>query len=111
MHRNVGSAERYARLALGAAAGAAAARASGWQRATLGTVAAAGLTTGLTRYCPINEAVGRNSFDDESPLAQGRHDTELRRHTATHAALGTAPSTAAGTPRVTPRTDQFGASE
>jgi hypothetical protein len=93
MNRNVGSTERYARLALGAAAGAAALRTSGWQRATLGAVAAAGLGTGLSRYCPINQAIGRHPQGDLSPLEAGRHDTELRRHASMHSALGTAPST------------------
>lgn len=107
MLRNVGPTERYARLAVGVAAGAAAINSTGWRRATLGAVAAAGLGTGLTRYCPISQAVGRSTFPDESPLEQGLRNTELRRHTAMRSALGTAPTTDSGQPRVTPESDVF----
>ena len=109
MNRNVGSKERYARLALAAAAGAAAMRSQGWQRATLGAVAAAGLTTGLTRYCPINQAMGRTGDADQSLLMSGRDDAELRRHSAMNSALGMAPSAGTDTPVVTPSNDRFGA--
>lgn len=95
MLRNVGPTERYARLAVGVAAGAAAINSTGWRRATLGAVAAAGLGTG----------------PDESPLEQGLRDTELRRHTAMRSALGTAPTTDSGQPRVTPESDVFGHTE
>lgn len=109
MIRNVGSTERYARLAAGIAAGAAAANTTGWQRAALGTAAAAALGTGLARYCPINHAIGRSS-SEESPLEQGLHDTELRRHAAMNATLGSQPTTDSGQPRVTPHGDVFGRS-
>ena len=105
MQRNVGSAERYARLALGAVAGAAAASTSGWPRAALGTVAAAGLATGVTRYCPINQAAGRDSYHGRSPLDEGRHDAEIRRESAVRSALGVSPS--ADEPVVTRQTDLF----
>jgi hypothetical protein len=108
MLHNVGSTERYVRLAAGIAAATAAARTTGWQRATLGSVAAAVLATGLTRYCPINQAVGRDTFHGESPLDRGLHDTELRRQTAMRGALGTSPTTDTGHPRVTPQSDVFG---
>lgn len=108
MTRNVGSTERYARLAAGVAAAVAAWKARGWQRTALGTVAAAGLGTGLTRYCPINQAVGREAFDGDSPLEQGIRDTELRRETAMASALGSRASTDADHPRVTPESDVFG---
>lgn len=108
MTRNVGSTERYVRLGAGIAATAAAAQSSGWQRAALGSVAAAGLATGLSRYCPINQAVGREAFHDQSPLEQGRHDTELRRRASMQSALGTAPTTGGGQPAVTPEADVFG---
>jgi hypothetical protein len=111
MFRNVGSTERYARLATGVAAGAAATATRGWQRATLGAVALAGLGTALTRYCPISHAIGRDTYRGESPLEQGLRDTELRRHTATRSALGTAPTTESGQPRVTPGADVFGRPE
>ena len=108
MTRNVGSMERYARLAAGFAAGVAALNASGWQRAALGTVAAMGLGTGLTRYCPINQAMGRQAFDGDSPLEQGLRDTELRRQTSMASALGSRASTDAPQPRVTAGSDMFG---
>lgn len=62
MFKNVGSTERYARLAAGAAAATAAARTTGWPRAALAVVAAAGLGTALTRYCPLNQAAGRDTL-------------------------------------------------
>lgn len=108
MQRNVGSAERWARLTVGAAAGAAATTTTGWPRAVLGTVAAAGLATAATGYCPISQATGRETYRDESPLEQGLKDTETRRHTALRGALGTAPTTDSGQPRVTPESDVFG---
>lgn len=108
MLRNVGSTERYVRLAAGVAAAAASTQTTGWRRATLGAVATAGLGTGLTRYCPINQAIGRDTYRDESPLERGLRDTELRRHTAMRGALGTTPTTASGQPRVTPDSDVFG---
>jgi DUF2892 family protein len=112
MQHNVGSTERYARLAAGVAAAAAAARTTGWQRAALGAVAIAGIGTAATRYCPINQAVGRNSPEaDVSPLEQGLHDTEIRRHSEMHGALGTAPTTDTVQPRVTPEGDVFGRAE
>lgn len=108
MNRNVGSTERYVRLGAGIAAAAAAARTSGWSRAALGTAATAGLATGLTRYCPINQAVGRDSLHEPSRLEQGLRDTELRRDTAIRSALGTAPTTDSGQPPVTKESDVFG---
>jgi hypothetical protein len=107
MVRNVGPKERYARLALGAATGVAAMRSTGWQRTALGAVAAAELVTGLTRYCPINQAVGRRAFDGESMGDGGMRDADLRRHAAMSSALGTAPSTGTGQPLVTPGNAQF----
>lgn len=106
MRRNVGPIERYARLAGGIAAGIAASRAQGWQRAALSTIAAAGLTTGVSRYCPINQAFGRTA--DGSPLEEGLRDTELRRQTQMSSALGSSPSGGAGQPRVTRESDVFG---
>jgi hypothetical protein len=109
MNRNVGSKERYARLVLSAAAGAAAARTSGWPRKALGTIAAAGLTTGISGYCPINQAVGRDSLHGRSPLDQGLRDTEIRRETAVSGALGIAPG--GREPKVTPQSDLFSRSD
>jgi Inner membrane protein YgaP-like, transmembrane domain len=66
--RNVGSTERFVRVGIGVVAAIAAARASGWSRAALNTLATAGFATGLTRYCPLNQAVGRDSSHQLSPL-------------------------------------------
>ncbi|MBI2186109.1 MAG: hypothetical protein HYU37_03165 [Acidobacteria bacterium] len=62
-------------------AGMALAVAGAVRRDTRGTLAAMGLGTSLTRYCPINQAMGRYP-EGESPLEQGMRDTELRRQTA-----------------------------
>jgi hypothetical protein len=62
MTRNVGRTERVARLALGATALAAAARTTGWPRYLLGGVSAIGLGTGLTGYCPVNQAMGIDRY-------------------------------------------------
>jgi hypothetical protein len=66
--RNVGSTERFVRLGIAVIAAIAAVRASGWPRAALRAMAAAGLTTGLTRFCPVNQAFGRDSSGQLSPL-------------------------------------------
>jgi hypothetical protein len=108
MRRNVGSTERYVRLATGVAAAAAAARTTGWRRTTFGAIATAGLGTGLTQYCPINQAAGRDTFHELSPLEQGLRDTELRRHASMRSALGSQPTTESGQARVTPDADVFG---
>ena len=92
MH-NVGPTERVARMVVGAAAGAAAmAMPRGWQRTALCSVATSGLVTGLTRYCPINAAMGRTGYEygyDESV-----ENTEIRQQTQTSAAMGQPPSPA-----------------
>lgn len=107
-HHNMGSTERYAWLAVGIAAGAAAIRMTGWPRTALGTLAMTGLGTALADYSPISRVMGR-SRDGESewPLDQGLHDTELRRHAAMHSALGTAPTTGSSQERVTRDSDMF----
>jgi hypothetical protein len=66
-----------------------------------------GVGTALTRFCPINEAMGRYP-EGESPLEQGLRDTELRRQTAMASALGSRASTDAPQPRVTADNDLFG---
>lgn len=131
MMRNVGTTERYLRLAVAGAAGAAALRSEGWPRTLLSGVAAAGLMTGLTRYCPLNEAMGRGSRPttggrarggmdtgreitvgrERSRLEQGLRDSELRRQTAMAGALGTPPTVQSGAPRVESGTSQFGREE
>ncbi len=108
MVHNVGSTERYARLAAGVLAGAAAARTEGWPRAALGAVAAAGIGTALTRYCPINQALGRDSLHHRSRLEEGQRDADLRREAAMSSALGTPPSVYGDEPRVTAKNDVFG---
>jgi hypothetical protein len=73
--RNVGSTEQFVRIGVGVIAALAATRASGWSRAALGTLATAGFTTGLSRYCPVNRVVGRDSSGQLSPL-----DADLLAH-------------------------------
>jgi hypothetical protein len=98
MTRNVGPNERIVRLAIGAAAGAAAARAHGWQRAALCTASTSAFITGLTQYCPINAALGiegrSQSLARESEHDAEVRDSEIRRETHTSAAMGRLPGTA-----------------
>lgn len=107
MRQNVGPVERWVRLAAGVGAGVAAMNTTGWPRTALSTVAAMGMGTGLTRYCPISEAMGRYPAG-ESPLEQGLRDTELRRQTAMASALGSKASSDAPQPRVSADSDMFG---
>lgn len=70
---NVGSTERYMRLGLGVAAVAAMPFIrSRIGRILLGSVATSGFTTGITRYCPINEALGRGFGVDGAAVRQLR---------------------------------------
>ena len=107
MRRNVGPVERYARFAVGVAAGIAAMRARpGWQRTALRTIAAAGVGTALANYCPVNQAAGRTT--NGSRLDEGLRDAELRRQMAMSSALGSSPSSVSGQPPVTRDSDLFG---
>jgi hypothetical protein len=108
MQQNVGSTERYARVAAGLVAGTAATQTTGWTRTALGAISATGLATGLSGYCPLNQITGRDSIHDVSPLDQGLRDTELRRHAAMHSALGSTPTRDTDQPPVTPAFDVFG---
>lgn len=61
--RNVGRQERGVRLGLGLAAGAAAIGIDApWLKAVLAVASLAGLGTAAAGYCPINKAVGRDSY-------------------------------------------------
>jgi DUF2892 family protein len=96
MKHNVGRKERIVRLAIGAAAGAAALRARGWQRSALCGVSTSGFLTGLTRYCPMNAALGINKNTGAPRIS--RHDedvrnTAIRRETQTAGAMGQLPGT------------------
>lgn len=64
MKRNVGRIERVLRLSTGIAAGAAALLVEdlGVWRIPLGIVSVAGLATGTSRYCPINQALGIDNY-------------------------------------------------
>jgi hypothetical protein len=108
MTHNVGTVERYARLAAGIAAAYAATRTTGWKRSALSSMAFSGIGTGLTGYCPISEAVGRNAYPTDE---QGERDTELRRQMAMASALGTKPSSYAPMPPVTQHSDVFARGE
>lgn len=104
MTQNVSPKERYLRLAVGLAAAYAATKTRGWTRSALSSMAVSGIGTALTRYCPINEAMGRRAFPTDE---EGERDTELRRQMAMASALGTRPSSYAPMPPVTQRNDQF----
>ncbi len=71
MQCNVGSKERIARIGLGLLAGgvAVSGSVSGWVQGILGVVGLAGLATGITRYCPVNQMVGYNgcAADEKAP--------------------------------------------
>ncbi|MBC7690222.1 MAG: DUF2892 domain-containing protein [Methylotenera sp.] len=64
LNKNVGSAERVARLGIGLTAGALllSGRFTRPLEAFFGVVGLAGIFTGTTRYCPINHALGMNHF-------------------------------------------------
>lgn len=104
MTQNVSSKERMVRLAVGLAAAYAASRTTGWTRSALSSIAVSGIGTALTRYCPMNEAIGRGAFPTDE---EGERDTELRRQIAMANALGTRPSSYAPMPPVTARNDHF----
>jgi hypothetical protein len=108
MQRNVGSTERYVRIAAGLAAATAAAQTSGWKRTALAAVSAGGLATGVSGYCPLNQVTGLDSLHDVPSLEQGLRDTELRRHAALRGALGSTPTRDSSQPPVTPASDMFG---
>ena len=106
MKRNVGERERYVRLALGAAAALAAAKTTGWQRSLWGGLAAMEITTGLTQYCPVSQALGIDTYDRDL-LGEGERNTEIVERTHVAGSLGLEPSTVADTPPVTPETSVF----
>ena len=104
MHQNVGPRERLIRLAIGTAAGAAAmAVPRGWQRSALCGVSTAGFLTALTRYCPLNAALGVDRSSDRPLLSEhdlSVRDTEIRRETQTSGAMGRLPATVEAVPPV-----------
>ena len=104
MTHNVGQMECYMRLAAGVAAAYAATRTTGWKRSALSSMAVTGIGTALTRYCPINEAMGRGPYPTDE---EGERDTELRRQMSMASALGTKPSSYAPMPPVTAQNDAF----
>lgn len=104
MTHNVGPMERYARLAVGLAAAYAASKTTGWKRSALSSIAVSGIGTGLTRYCPMNQAFGRHPYGDGD---EGMRDARLRQEMAMASALGTKPSSYGSMPPVSPRNDQF----
>lgn len=61
--RNVGRPERGVRLGVGLAAGAAALGVSvPWLRAVFAVASLLGLGTAAVGYCPVNKAMGRDSY-------------------------------------------------
>ena len=72
MKPNVGEKERYVRLGLGVLAGLAAIKYARSPKvsALLGVMAASGIETGLSRYCPMSDVLGIDNAPNvtESPL-------------------------------------------
>jgi hypothetical protein len=64
MKKNVGSKERYGRIAIGAVSGLAAGFAPMGFAARVGLflLGLAGLGTGISRYCPINQWLGIDRY-------------------------------------------------
>jgi hypothetical protein len=93
-----------ARLAVGAAALAAASRTAGWRRIALTGIGLSSISTGLARYCPINQALGVDRFETTDV---GLRDTEIRRQTETNAAMGLPPESGSAEPAVTRGSDLF----
>lgn len=97
MRQNVGTLDQMVRFGIGAAAGAAALRAHGWEQAALCSVATAAFFTAMTRRCPLNAALGVNTSAPAFEPGridrhdQGVRDTEIRRQTQTSAAMGQLP--------------------
>jgi hypothetical protein len=66
--RNVGGWERVVRLFFGATAiGAAFAVGPVWLAVLLGLIGAEGMITSVEGYCPLNQAVGRDSYHRRHP--------------------------------------------
>jgi hypothetical protein len=72
MKPNVGSKERYVRIGLGILSGVAALTWAKSRKSSLllGMVAASGIETGLSRYCPANTLLGIDNAPNlqDSPL-------------------------------------------
>ncbi|HEX4048097.1 MAG TPA: DUF2892 domain-containing protein [Elusimicrobiota bacterium] len=67
-HHNVGGWERGTRLFLGAVlTGTAAAVGAIWLRLLLAAIGLAGLVTSVEGYCPVNRAIGRDSYHHPQP--------------------------------------------
>lgn len=72
MKPNVGPRERYVRIGIGilSAIAAITVARSKQTSALLGAIAASGIETGLSRYCPVNTLLGIDNapYVDETPL-------------------------------------------
>ena len=68
LNKNVGSVEKVARLGIGLTATALlfSGRFTRPLEALFGIVGLAGIVTGSTRYCPINQALGVNHFQSDN---------------------------------------------
>ena len=109
MQRNVGDNERYVRLGIGAAAALAATRTTGWQRGVLSGIAGSMVYSGLSQYCPLNQAFGIDRY--HSDAAYGDRNARIREQTAVNSALGLPPGDGADTPPVTREDSLLGRQE
>ena len=107
MQRNVGDNERYVRMGIGAAAAYAATRTSGWQRGVLNGIAAATFASGVSQYCPLNQALGIDRYHRTDGM-DGDRNTRIHEQAAVNSALGLPPSYGSDMPPVTRESDLFG---
>lgn len=86
MKPNVGEKERYVRVVLGCLAAVSAVTISKSRRlsALLGAIAASGIETGLSRYCPANEILGIDNAPNltETPISSIFQSRAIRAVTA-----------------------------
>ena len=75
MKHNVGPKERYGRIGLGllSAVGAALLPVDTIWRVALGVMALAGVGTGVSRYCPVNQALGIDNYGKGEKERPSRH--------------------------------------
>lgn len=79
MKMNVGPNEKYMRIGMGIFAAAIIPFVrSGWAKSLLGMAATSGIATGVTRYCPINQALGLGEGMSEGKYLSGQESRDSR---------------------------------